>query len=66
MHHYLARFAGLAAPFLPRVDLAAVARGLGHNTDRCLMRAQGKCPGRNACADCQWSENLSRGDATVR
>ena len=52
MHPFLSSFAGWTRPLAPRQDLAAVARGLGHNVDRCLMRAQGKCPGKDQCADC--------------
>ena len=56
MHSRLASFAGWARPLLPAPGFATVARALGHNTDACRMRALGKCPGRQYCADCHWAE----------
>ena len=56
MHPYLASFVGWARPLRPDNGLAAVARALGHNTDACRMRALGRCPGREQCADCHWAE----------
>ena len=53
---------GWATPGVPRTDYASLARALHHRDDhrRCVPRRQGRCPGLEYCADCNWKEGTSR------
>jgi len=43
-------------------DLHTLSRALGHRDphDGCLPWLQGRCPGLEQCADCNWKEGTSR------
>jgi hypothetical protein len=58
MTYDLQRQAGWATPLAPAFDSASLARRLGHvDDDACLAQKQGRCPGKDGCADCAWSED---------
>ncbi len=49
---------GWATPLVPAFDFASLAARLGQvGSSACLARKQGKCEGRELCADCAWSES---------
>jgi hypothetical protein len=60
MHNPVARLLGWATPLFPTFDPATLAVRLGHEKKACLMRQQGRCPGRDRCHDCSWAEGVSR------
>lgn len=61
MAHNLRRLVDWATPLIPAFDVASLARQLGHiESNACLARKQGHCPGKSYCADCSWSEGPLR------
>ncbi|TXF10384.1 hypothetical protein [Pelomicrobium methylotrophicum] len=59
----LSKLLGWATPVPPAFDPATLAVRLGHEKGSCLMRRQGRCPGRHLCADCPWAEGTARPDS---
>lgn len=61
MRNNLKQLVGWATPLIPGFDMASLARRLGHiESNTCLARKQGHCPGKYYCADCPWSEGPLR------
>jgi hypothetical protein len=57
-------FLGWDTPMVPAFDLPSLARALGFfdRTD-CTSRRFGRCPGKEYCADCHWSEGGIRAES---
>ncbi|MEQ1516960.1 MAG: hypothetical protein ABL931_10785 [Usitatibacteraceae bacterium] len=53
---------GWATPIAPRFGRSFLAGLMGWfcGTDECLAQRQGRCPGKEQCHDCQWSEGTPR------
>lgn len=53
---------GWATPITPRFERSFLSGLLNwfRGTDTCLADKQGKCPGKDQCHDCQWSEGPMR------
>ena len=53
---------GWATPIAPRFERSFLSCLLGwfRGTDACLAARQGKCPGKDLCHDCHWSEGPLR------
>lgn len=62
MKNALGKLVGWAMPLDPAFDTVAVARRLGHDIehDPCPVFRQGRCPGKEHCADCHWGEGRLR------
>lgn len=67
MRNSLNKLVGWALPLIPAYDPATLAARLGHVGEArhgtrggCIARKQGRCPGLEYCADCPWSEGISR------
>jgi len=53
--------ARLTTTLIAAFDVAATARRLGFiDPDTCVVRRQGKCPGRFMCADCERVDRVPR------
>jgi len=52
----LRRMVGWAMPLVAAFDPATLANRLRMESDICLARKQGRCPGKYHCGDCPWSE----------
>lgn len=46
---------GWATPVAHPLSATSVGHVLGR-PDGCMMRRQGRCPGKEFCADCAWNE----------
>lgn len=46
---------GWAMPIADPLSATSTGRVLGREQG-CIMRRQGRCPGKDLCADCDWSE----------
>ena len=52
---------GWATPIFTAFDTASLAHALGHvEKHSCNSRKQGRCPGKDQCSDCAWSEGPTR------
>lgn len=61
MAKFFTRWVDWATPLVPAFDSATLASRLGQvGSGACLARKQGKCEGREFCADCHWSEGTLR------
>lgn len=61
MLNLIRKFAGWATPIAPGFDAATLARNLSMFARQdCNSRKFGRCPGKEYCADCSWSEGSER------
>lgn len=63
MFAFFSKWLDWNTPTASAFEFARLGVELGHERGACLARRQGRCPGRDQCADCPWAEGWTRSSA---